>query len=41
MLKKILKIRHRGGKVDKKDFSISADSLYDALQEAFKKGFNS
>mgnify|MGYP007050436105 CR=1 FL=1 len=34
-------LRHRGGKVDKKDFSISADSLYDALQEAFKKGFNS
>nr|DAS87448.1 MAG TPA: hypothetical protein [Caudoviricetes sp.] len=32
---------HRGGKVDKKDFSINADSLYDALQEAFKKGFNS
>lgn len=34
-------LRHRGGKVDKKDFSINADSLYDALQEAFKKGFNS
>lgn len=34
-------LRHRGGKVDKKDFSINASSLYDALQEAFKKGFNS
>lgn len=34
-------LRHHGGKVDKKDFSINADSLYDALQEAFKKGFNS
>lgn len=31
-------LRHRGGKVDKKDFSINADSLYDALQEAFKRG---
>lgn len=34
-------LRHRGGKVDKKDFSINADSLYDALQKAFKNGFNS